>query len=79
MIGTNITQSVSNTAAATHSSAVAPIPGVSPVATGNFFIPQGLFNQLKSAPPGSSASDAVNVHRPITQGNTKIYVCHCGC
>ena len=79
MIRINVTQSVSNTVYPTHCSAVAPIPGVSPVATGNFSIPQGPSNQLKSAPPGSSASDAVNVHKSLTQGNTGINVCHCGC
>ena len=77
MIRTNVTQSVSNTVAATHSSAVAPIPGVSPVATGNCSIPKAPSGQQKSAPLGSSASDAVNVHRPTTQGNTGIDVCYC--
>ena len=79
MIRTNITQSVSNAAFPIHCSAVAPIPGVSPVETGNFSIPKEPSDQLKSAPPASSASDAFNVHNPTTQGNTGIDVCHCGC
>ena len=77
MIRTNVTQAVSNTAFPTHSSDVAQIPGVSPIATGNFSIPKAASGQQKSAPPGSSAFDAVNVHRPTTQGNTEIDECHC--
>ena len=79
MIGTSITQAVSNNVFPTHFLAVTQLSGASQVATENFSIPQGPSKQLKSAPPGSSASDAVNVHKPTTQGNTEIFVCHFGC
>ena len=75
---TNVTQAVSNTAAATHFSAVAQILGASPVATGNFPIPKGPSSQQNSAPPGSF-SDVVNVHKPIFEGKTVIDVPDCYC
>ena len=78
MMRTNVIQSVANTAAATHFSAVAQISGASPVATGNFSITKGPSSQQKSAPPGSS-SELVNVHKPMTQGKAGIDVSDCDC
>ena len=79
MITTNVTKSISNTVSLTHCSSVTQISGLSPVVKGNFSIPKGPSRQQNLAPLGSSASDAVNIHKPTAQGNTGIDVCYCDC